>query len=68
ENGSINKLNSSDSIVVKELFYLKGSGNASMLLEGYKIFYGNEAMNVGLILSIVGIAIEITRLIIKKEQ
>ncbi len=68
KNGSINKINSSDSIVIKGLFYLKGSGNATILLEGYKIFYANETMNVGLTLFILGIIIEIIRFVMIKRN
>ncbi|SAI86727.1 uncharacterised protein [Saccharolobus solfataricus] len=49
------------SITIKPSSVLYGVGNATILLEGYKIFYNQYYLAVGISLIIVGIVLEIIR-------
>ncbi|QGA68084.1 hypothetical protein [Sulfolobus sp. E11-6] len=50
-------------ITIKPASILYGVGNASILLEGYKIFYNQSYIAVGIFLIILGVIIEVIRLI-----
>ncbi|AAK43185.1 conserved hypothetical protein [Sulfolobus islandicus Y.G.57.14] len=56
------------SITIKPASILYGVGNASILLEGYKIFYNQSYIAVGIFLIIVGVGLEIIRFKRRKDH
>ncbi|MCH4815575.1 MAG: hypothetical protein QXY87_07615 [Saccharolobus sp.] len=56
------------SITIKPASILYGLGNASILLEGYKIFYNQSYIAVGIFLIIVGVVVEILKLKRRGDQ
>lgn len=66
-NGSTKTLTAGNSTTVSK-FVLTGNGNASIILEGYKIFYNGEYKKFAIIFLAIGITLEITRIIIRKVK